>query len=218
MSRFILSISLLALIVGGCNDDQQACTQSQGAQKPVVSIVPIIDNTKNDYEWNLSDELSCSIYTRIAQKDHVTVNKASTVRHKIKQIAEGQNPFGPDVSWMKKVFQGDQFAVFLELVEHEEVFNQDLKKRSEPQYCSSDLNMTMRVRVLDLRGDEPKIVLQELIHDSHYIPRPFTQANFFQVTWGDECFNISPLGLAHSDFTKEIASRIDDYISMAAKQ
>lgn len=222
MSRLILSVPLLALIAGGCNDNQQNNTQayhqSQSQVKPVVSIVPVIDNTNSNYSWNLSDEISCSIYNRIAARDHVIVNKSSQVRNKVKQIAENQNPFGPDISWMKKVFQGDQFVVFLELIEHEEIPKQSRKRLTDMQDWSADFNMSMRIRVLDLRENEPKVVLQEIVRDSHFIPRPFTQANFFQVAWGDECFNISPVGLAHAEFTKEIASRIEDYILMASKQ
>jgi hypothetical protein len=212
----------LALIVGGCDDNQhnhsQAYHQSQSQTKPVVSIVPVIDNTNSTCSWNLSDEISCSIYNRIAERDRVIVNKSSQVRNKAKYIAEGQNPFGLDISWMKKIFQGDQFVVFLELVEHEEVPQQNRKKPTDPQNCSADLNMSMRIRVIDLQENEPKVVLQELIHSSHFIPRPFAQGNFFQVSWGDDCFNVSPVGLAHAGFTKEIASRIEDYMLMASKR
>ena len=222
MSRFILSLPVLALFAGGCSDGEQsqsqAYHQSSSPVKPTVSIVPVIDNTDNDYSWNLSDELSCSIYTRIAQKDRIVVNKSSQVRNKAKNITERQNPFGTDLSWMKKIFQDDQFVAFLELVEHEEVPQQTRKKPTDPNKCSADLNMSMRIRVLDIRGKEPVIVLQEIVHDSHFIPRPFTQGNFFQVSWDDDCFNISPVGLAHADFTKEIASRIESYILTASKQ
>ncbi len=222
MSRFILSVPLLALIAGGCDDSSQnssqAYHQSQSQAKPVVSIVPVIDNTNSRYSWNLSDEISCSIYNRIAERNRMIVNKSSSVRDKAKHITEGQNPFGPDISWTKKLFPGDPFVVFLELVKHEEVPQQNRRKPTDPQNCSADLNMSMRIRVIDLRGNEPKVVLQELVHDSHFIPRPFTQDNFFQVAWGDDCFNISPVGLAHAEFTKEIASRIEGYILMASKQ
>jgi hypothetical protein len=217
MSRFILTVSLLALIAGGCDDDQHSALQTshQSQPKPIVSIVPVIDNSQGSYSWNLSDEISCSIYNRIAERDRIIVNKSSQVRHKARQIPKDQNPFGPDISWIKKIFQDDPFIVFLELIEHEEIPKQNRKKPTDPKQCSADLNMSMRIRVLDLRENEPKIVLQELIHDSHFIPRPFTQGNFFQVDWGDECFNISPIGLAHARFTKEIASRIEDYIMLS---
>lgn len=221
MSRFILSVSVLALIAGGCNDNNQnnsqAYQQTATQGKPVVSIVPVIDNTKSEYDWNLSDELSSMIYYRIAQQDNVAIVEAPRVRAKTKKIKESDNPFGPDISWIKNTFQGDQFVVFLELVEHEEVYKQDRKKTAAIEECSADLNMSMRVRVFDLRGKEPKIVLQELIHDSHFIPRQFTQANFYQVPWGHESFSISPIGLAHAEFTKEVSSRLEDYILMATK-
>jgi hypothetical protein len=221
MSRFILGIPLLALIVGGCNDDDQDNSISYSETqvvKPIVSIVPVIDHTQNEYSWNLSDELSCTIYNRIAWKDHIAVNKASQVRNKVKQIKESQNPFGSDISWTKKVFPGDQFVVFLELVEHEEVPKINRKKMIDLHNTSAKLNMSMRVRVLDLRREEPKIILQELVHDSHFIPRPLTQANFLQVEWGDDGFSVSPIGLAHAEFTKQIASRIDKYIMTAFQQ
>lgn len=222
MSRFILSISVLALIAGGCNNNNQntsqAYTQPASRGKPVVSIVPIIDNTKSDYEWNLSDELSSSLYYRLSQEGNVALVEAPRVRAKTKKLKENENPFGPDISWVKKVFQGDQFVVFLELVEHEEVYKQDRKKTADIQDCSADLNMSMRVRVFDLRGKEPKVVLQELIHDSHFIPRQFTTANFYQVPWGHASYSISPIGLAHAEFTKEIASRLEDYILMSSKE
>ena len=187
-------------------------------EKPIVSIVPVIDNTKSDYDWSLSDELSSTIYYRLAQQDNFFIVDAPQVRAKTKKLKEGENPFGPDISWVKKAFQGDDFVVFLELVEHEEVYKQDRKKTADPQECSADLNMSMRVRVFDLRGTEPKTVLQELVHDSHFIPRQFTQANFYQVPWGHASFSISPIGLAHAEFTKEIASRLEDYILMSSKK
>lgn len=222
MSRFITCVSLLALLAGGCDDhnnqnNTQAYSQPAAKGKPTVSIVPIIDNTKSDYEWNLSDELSSTIYYRLAEQDSFTIVDAPHVRAKTKKL-KGENPFGPDVSWVKKAFQGDQFVVFLELVEHEEVTKQDRKKTADPKDYNADLNMSMRVRVFDLRGNEPKIVLQELVHDTHFIPRQFTQANFYQVPWGHESFSISPIGLAHAEFTKEISSRVEDYILMASKQ
>lgn len=221
MSRCILSVSLLALIAGGCGDKQSSQTQSYNQTatqtKPIVSVVPVIDNTKNTYDWSLSDELSSALYYRLSQQDRLFLVDAPRVRAKTKKLGEGQNPFGPDISWVKKNFHGDEFVVFLELVEHEEVLKQDRKRPSAQENCSADLNMSMRVRVFDLRGTEPKVVLQELIHDTHFIPRQFTHINFHQVAWGDESFNISPMGLAHSEFTKEIASRLSDYIQMAAK-
>jgi hypothetical protein len=222
MSRFILSVSLLALIAAGCDDDNsngnQAYKQEQTKAKPVVAVVPIIDNTKNDLTWNLSDELSSNLYYRLAQNKHLSLVESSKVRIQTKKLGDRHNPFGADISWVKNAFQGEDFVVFLELVEHEEVLKQSKKNPTDPMNCSGELNMSMRVRVFDLRGKEAKIILQELVHDSHFVPRQFTQVNFYQVAWGDPSFSSSPLGLAHEKFTKEVTSRIEDYILTMSKR
>ena len=75
--------------------------------------------------------------------------------------------------------------------------------------------MTMRVRVFDVRGNEPKVILQELVQNSHFIPRQFTSEHFYQASWGTENFQITPVGLAHAKFTKELASRIGEYVLLA---
>ena len=83
---------------------------------------------------------------------------------------------------------------------------------SNIQNCSADLNITIRLRIVDLRPFEPKIILQEMIHDTHHIPRQFTRANFYQVSWENEHFHISPLGLAHAELVKDLCNRLEEYI------
>lgn len=216
MLRFVVSISLLALIASGCDDQSPnssvASYQSSSQNKPTISIVPVIDNTKNNYEWSLSDEFSSELCDRLSRLGHLAVVDARKVYEKTKKLGEKHNPFSPDISWVKNAFEGDQFVVFLELVEHEEVFKQDPKKPSSLEQCSADLNMMMRVRVFDLRGDQPRVALQEFVRETHFIPRQFTSENFYQVCWGNGSYSISPVGLAHAKFSKEVSSRIEEYV------
>ncbi len=220
MSRSILSLVTLALIAAGCDDhssnQNMALSQTSAQNKPIVSVVPIIDNTRGNYDWNISDELSSCLYERLKQLNHIAIVDPHQVIAKIKRLNEKNNPFASDISWVKNAFQGEEFVAFLELVEHEERILQDRKKTSNPSECNAHLNMSMRVRIFDLRDKEPKVILQELVHDSHFIPRQFTQENFYQVPWGNASFSISPTGLAHAKFIKEIGNRIDDYILMAS--
>lgn len=208
------ALFLVLALVTGCNlnlipleDHKQ---QTQAALKPVVAIAPVIDSTEEDSIWSLSDEFTYCINHQLAQKNHLSLMDLD------KTLVLSQNPFGQDVSWIKKVFSHHGFVVFLELVEHNEVARQDDKKTIDSKKCSAELLMTMRVRVFDLRKDEPKVVLQELVHESHFIPRPFTRSNFQQEKWGHEMFTISPMGLAHSQFIKHICNRLEDYVLLAA--
>jgi hypothetical protein len=222
MSRFILALPLLSLALCGChNDDSTSVSQMYQTpieSQPIVAVVPVIDNTKISCDWNLSDELSSAIYAHLAERDHLRLVSSSKVRLKTKPLLEKNNPFDADISWIKKSFREEEFVVFLELVEHEEVLADARKKKPEPANSSAELRMSLRIRAFDLRGNEPVVVLQELASDAYFIHPQFNQVNFYQVSWKDPTFEMSPMGLAHERFTKEIARRIDDYILLALKK
>jgi hypothetical protein len=115
------------------------------------------------------------------------------------------NPFGGDLSWMKREFQNEEFVAFLELVEHEFV----------PVKTSNNLNMAVRLRVVDLRPAQPKIVLQETIRDSYFVPNTLIPNDYSVEVWGTDAYKKSPMGIAHSMLVQEIASRISDYVLLA---
>lgn len=219
MSRFLCSLPLLALTLCGCYKDQNdALSQlhlTPLSSPPLVAVVPIIDNTKTHYDWSLSDELSSSLYAELTDLDHLTLMSSSKVRLKTKPLLEKNNPFDTDTSWVKKSFKEEEFVVFLELVEHEEVLADARKKKPEPEKSSAELRLSLRVRAFDLRGNEPVVILQELANSNYFIHPQFNQVNFHQVSWKEPTFEISPVGIAHEKFIKEIARRIDDYIVLA---
>lgn len=220
MSRLAL-ISSIALVLGmaGCakNQNQQTALQTTAPAKPLVALVPVIDNAKNEQcEWNLSEEFTSSFYASLGQGP-LSLEDAAKVRVVVKKCNESMNPFGTNTAWIKEIFQAQRYVVFLELIKHEEVLKQARKKQGDPKMCPADLNMSMRIRIFDLQGEKPKIVLQEIVSNSHFIPRQFTTVNFHQVPWGDEGFHFSPLGLAHMQFIKEISLRIEDYIMLSEK-
>jgi len=223
MSRFatsLIALSLCALLcTGSCNhqNNDTAAVQQVQSGKPMVALVPVIDHSHSDLTWNLSDELSRSVRKRLLQNGNFYLIGEEKVQAVTKKLTDENDPFGPNIGWIKKAFGQNEFVVFMELIEHDEV-PLYASKEIAAQDSAAELNMTMRVRVLDLRGAEPKIVLQELVHDTQHIPRQFTKANFYQVPWGNEVFDISPLGMAHAQLTKELASRLEDYILISEKK
>ena len=116
---------------------------------------------------------------------------------------------------MKQEFDAHEFAVFLELVEHEMVSISRDKTASFPQEIPQNLKMGVRVRVIDLRGAAPKIVLQEMIRDSYYIPKTLIPTDYNAVVWGSEEYMKSSMGIAHTHIAQEIANRVSDYILLA---
>jgi hypothetical protein len=204
-----VSLFLLAIGAMSCNrsqSDEMSRFHEDGRAKPTVAIATMLDTTSFDASWSLSEELTNGIMGQIASTGAVYV-------HSQEESPFTENPFGSDLSWMKREFQGEEFVAFLELVEHE--FAPVRTKGSSPQEASSNLNMAVRVRVVDLRYEPPKIVLQEMIRDSYFVPKTLIPTDYSVDVWGTESYRKSPMGVAHAGFIQEIAGRIADYILLA---
>jgi hypothetical protein len=218
---FRASLSLcagLSLVLASCSKgDSKDSSQSAAVQqvkKPIVAVVPLIDHSHSGLNWNLSLELTRSIRENLLKHENLYLMGEDKVTGVLKKMHESHDPFGVNISWTKRLFPHDEFVVFMELARHDEV-PLYTSKESSPQDSPAELNIMVRLRVIDLRGSEPKIVLQELVQNREQIPRQFNKSNFYQVPWGNEMFDISPLGMAHAQLTKEISSRIEDYILMS---
>lgn len=217
MFRYLSAGLALTLLLSSCHSDgqnQNSVSSHAKQTKPKVAIAPVIDNSEHTVPWNLSDEITYSLYYRMDQKEKFSLDDPQKTKSVSRKLQSHNNPFGGDLKWVKRSFSQDEFVVFLELLEHAEVPNL-IDNSSQAKDCSANLNITMRVVVVDIRDAQPQVILQEIVHDTHFIPRQFNQHNFHQVSWGSEEFTISPLGMAHSQFLKEISSRIEDYILLA---
>jgi hypothetical protein len=114
---------------------------------------------------------------------------------------------------MKREFQGHEFVAFLELVEHE--FAKVAPKGVSDKEASANLNMAARLRVIDLRSNSPKIVLQEMVKSSYFVPKTLIPHDYTVDGYGSDNYMKSPMAAAHDGFMSEIASRISDYILLA---
>lgn len=211
--RYLLT-SLLAsvLVVAGCccksKGDQTATRYHEdGRAKPIAAVAAMIDTTSFDAPWSIAEELTSSIVQSISGWNAIYIQSQD-------DFAIAENPFDNDLSWMKREFQNQEFAVFLELAEHELVPSTK-QKHTHPQDTAHNLNMGIRIRVVDLRGSAPKIVLQEMVRDSYYIPKTLLPTDYNTTSWGSEEYRKTPMGIAHAQIAQEIATRINDYILLA---
>ncbi len=200
------------LLAGGCcNSCKNEMTRyhEDGRSKPAVAIASMIDTTSFEVPWSLSEELTSMVVKRIADTRTIFVQSTD-------DYSSTRNPFSQDLSWMKVDFAGQEFVVFMELVQHDIVpASKEKKKEASSQEMASNLNMAVRIRVVDLRGSNPKIVLQEQVKESYYIPRALIPTDYRRTTWGSEDYRSSPMGIAHSQLTQEISARLSDYILLA---
>ncbi|HSX37541.1 MAG TPA: CT253 family lipoprotein [Chlamydiales bacterium] len=206
--RYLLFYCLISIAAGCCSrcKEEQSSTRyhDDGRAKPVVALATMVDTASFDVPWSVADEFTSSIYQLIAKKGQIFI-------HAQEDFALAANPFADELGWMKKEFPNHEFAVFLELAEHE----MTPSKVSSELGVSNSLNMGIKIRVIDLRGAEPKIVLQQMIRDSYYIPRTLFPVDYEMITWGTDEYNKSPLGIAHHRIAQEIADRVSEYILLA---
>jgi len=215
-SKLFMIFGISVLTLAGCQKTGQetsALQEQQVRTKPRVAVVEVRDTTQAHYTWNLSEEFSTAISSALEREHLLRLEDAAQLHMRTKKIKE--DPFGKDTSWIKAAFPEEHFVVFLELAEHEERFRKTAKEEEELRESAADLCMRMHIRVFDLRSREPKVVLQDIVEQRHFVPRQFTQINFHQVPWGDANYHFSPLGIAHVQFVQEISTRIQDYILLA---
>lgn len=212
MARWKYSIVCFALLLGGChrNETSTAMIEQPISARPIVAVIPVMDRSRHNLSWNVSHEFTQAIRLRLSQHNRLYLMSEDQVYAMTRKQNPGHDPFGLDLSWIKKAYSQNEFIAFFDLIEHQEI---PLASPADSHEESpAQLNIAMRVRVFDLRGNEPKIALQEIVEQSHHIPKQFTRSQFHQVPWGDETFEISPLGLAHEKLCQEISSRVEDYI------
>jgi hypothetical protein len=216
MYRYLCSALIATTLLTSCHDEKSSSSSisEQMQTKPKVAIAPVIDSSEEQVSWSLSDELTYSLYYRLEQNPSLNVADPQKIKSIVRKLKSTNDPFRGDLSWVRRSFSQDDFVVFLEVIEHEEAPNL-IDSTCKPQECSASLNMTCKVIVVDVREDRPKLILQEIVHDTHFIPKQFNKYNFHQASWGHEEFYLSPVGMAHAQFLKEISSRIEEYILLS---
>lgn len=216
MRAWKCSVGLVILLLAGCqrgNDSTTALIEKPVTARPIVAVVPVMDRSRHELSWNVSQELTQALRARLAQHNTLYLLSDDQVYALTRKSINGNDPFGVETAWVKKGYQQNEFVTFFELIDHRE---QSLTEE-ESDASPAELTLAMRVRVFDLRGQAPKIVLEERVEQTHHIPKQFTRNQFNQVPWGDEMFEISPLGIAHQKLCQELASRVEDYILLNCK-
>lgn len=69
--------------------------------------------------------------------------------------------------------------------------------------------------MIDLRQNHGKVILQEILHQSFFIPYEYTRVTYKKDPWTRAMFSLSPIGMAHIQIVKKITAQIQDYILLA---
>ena len=213
--RRLAVVMLTTLLCVGCANTccDTSLYEKTGQMKPIVVVLPVIDRTaKVELPWNLAQEMTEEIRKRVYDSSRVyllreggTLEIAKTLScpnpHKISPVA-------------LKDFGASEFLVIVEVVDQQLTPYGLSTQRAEE--TGAVLSVKMRVRVIDRRNPEPRVVLQELLEYDHIVARPYLNTDYQKTQWGMDQFHNTPMGLAHSKIVRELVSHIEGYI-VAAK-
>lgn len=213
----LLAGVLLALV--GCstkgNYEHATRFHEDGRAKPIVAFVPVFDRSGSNVGWSLSDEFTHSLKNRFLKRSNFYVSTPDEVNASIATLSAENNPFGAETNWIKESFENHEYVVFAELVEHD-IHPKELKGNFLDKITpSSELTVIMRIRVFDLRGSKPEVILQEFVRQSHVIPKPSDLTEPNPERWKKITYTVSPMGLAHAQLSKEVVKRVEDYILLS---
>ncbi len=208
MRAFLVTyFAILCFSLTGCHKQEDSSQAHLEQKKARIAVAPVIDLSKHRLSWNVASEITTNIYESLAQKNCYQLVAPS----KLKKLSKNQDPFSSDLSWVKQLFPEQEFVCFTTLLEHSEkpsYAEEEVSISDSP----TDLKISLQVRIIDLREETPKIVLDKTFEKIQHIPRQFSCFNFTQVAWGQPMYTFSPIGVVHAELTDDIIHQIEEAV------
>lgn len=219
MRRIFLFLGAAALLCGGCARQYRDTTlyQYSGRQKPIVAVLPVINYIDDtDLKWDLSKELTDEIRKRVYDSKRIYLLRDGGTME-IAQALSTPNPLAIPDSVLANLGAAE-FAVVAEIIEQEEK-PYGLSRASADDPVRSEvgavLTLALRVRVVDVRHEKPKIILQEVLDHDFVIARAYLKCDYEKMPWGTEAYSRTPMGMAHARLVRDMVARVEAYIDAA---
>lgn len=188
--------------------------QDDGTLKPKVALLPVINHSQCDVTWNLSEEFNSSLRFQAMCSGRLFILSEDDVLGRLSTL-ENPNFFITDLSFTSQ-FYGCDYVVAMELIEHDLVpFEVARRSPAFPAQCyryDTVLQMKMRLRVIDVRCRQPKIILQEVFTSCYGIPPGGETVDYTTTCWGRRAFASTPWGLAHKRMICDLVGRVETVI------
>lgn len=218
--RQILKALYLTLLLSSCAtrlQESQSSHHDDGSAKPKVAILPVIDHSHSPMDLDLSKEFSDALIKSLSKADCFFVSDEFDILASacFTKPEQNQNPFFEDLSWINEMNTSTEFLVLIELLSHKLIPKSATGKLFNLMQAYT-LDMSIRIKVIDIRDKRSQVILQEIIHRSFHIPWKISTPDQHSA-WSMAAFSLSPIGMAHTEMVKRISTQIQDYILLAKK-
>lgn len=209
MKGFLLITGIALFCLTGCAPTcrDTSLYQNTGRQKAIVAVLPVVDQSGSEpLPWDLSEELTGEIRARIDGARSLYLLQSGTSREIAALLTR---PNLEEVSKASlKSLGAAEFAVVTEVIEADNPISCAYLSHGEDQL----LSLAVRVRVIDLRQSQPKVILQEIVGRNFHLTWPDAHLDYSKMAWGTKAFTQTPMGIAHERLVKELVARAEAYI------
>jgi hypothetical protein len=206
-------LALIALATTGCAPQYSDFFpyHDDGTPKPSVAVLPYFNDTHTKFSWDLAKELTDSTYEELKKHGTLFLPSQATLHKQMAETTKSELLSTHDLMPFL-YFQPEHFVVVLDLVEHKFVpYQRGRIKPLYPAHVHPDdavvLVMKVRLRVVDIRGGEPKLVLQEVVDSNHVIAKQDLAESM--LLHGKDKYLRSALGMAHARLVRDIVEKIE---------
>lgn len=214
MLKNVMICALLALVTVGCGGPRYVDYfpyHDDGVAKPKVALMPIRDSSDHALSWNISEEIAEGIYYELMNSGEfyaVSPKEIGPVWQKSGEI----DFFSSDTSYVRE-FRNTDFIVAMEVIERSVVPCDPCTQRQTPAANPRNLviNVAIRVKILDVRYCEPKIVLYEVFR-TNYAGTPDRCGPDGTICWKEEGYSRSFCGRGHQRVIHQLAQRLEEVI------
>ena len=209
--------ALVIMLTGACKAQYSDFFpyHNDGTPKPYVSMVPVYDESDSKLPWNVSDELTAGIRKNLMSEGKIYLPPDRELKKGLQVVSQKELTLSKDLMPFLH-FQPAHFVIVLELIEHKIVPYQ--RGKIKPLYPSFTpdqeacvLMMKVRFKVVDIRGQDPKVIRQEIIESNHAMSKNAIAESI--MAHSDRVFGSSELGIAHARLERDLAERIQKITS-----
>lgn len=214
MLKTILLSILMTMIAVACSGPRYVDYfpyHDDGKPKPKVALMPIIDRSNSGLPWNVSEELSQGLYYELMNSGELYVMSQQECGPGWEK-RESCDFFGNDLSFAQQFGNAD-FVVAMELIDHSTMScTSRVSTGPECHPYNSVLCLRVRVRVIDLRCDTPRVALYEIVKGSVTVAPPNDQINYEVNCWGSKSYSVTPCATAHQRLICSLATKLEEVI------
>lgn len=217
--RFLYLLLLCVGFVGCCPTyvDFFPC-HDDGSRKPTIGLLPAIDRSGGSLCWSLADEITGGIRNTLCCDGQVFIPSPEQMQYIVEKMPE-TDFLGKDLSFARK-FAHQDFIAIIEIMEHREIPYQRGMGPLYPNNCQAFNNVLfikVRLKIIDLRNQCPRVAFQEIIEGFHKIPCGAEYIDYSTTVLGTKEFALSPYGLAHQRLIQYIAKRVEEVVVCAPR-